>query len=118
MIMTNKQLIEFKEELYSQIDTYSVTLKEITEELELLVIDYREDRVKRGAILSKQEKALTAQYHVVTRLQDLLEVGTKVDNEDFGLCEECKEEIHFEALKYLPELTHCWECRKNLTSLE
>ena len=35
---------------------------------------------------------------------------SKIDKEDFGLCEECEEDIAYERLLLVPEATHCIEC--------
>lgn len=41
---------------------------------------------------------------------------SKVDNEDFGLCMECEEEIALKRLLILPESTHCIECASRLNT--
>lgn len=39
----------------------------------------------------------------------------KIDDDDFGLCMECEEEIAYERLLLLPEATHCIECASALS---
>lgn len=41
---------------------------------------------------------------------------SKIDNEDFGLCMECEEEIALERLLVLPESSHCIECASRLNT--
>jgi len=49
-------------------------------------------------------------YHSAQRLDKLQFSLSQIDKEDYGVCEECDDEILFERLLILPESRFCVDC--------
>ncbi len=48
------------------------------------------------------------------RLNRLKSAYLRIDRADYGICQECEEEISLERLKLMPESRYCVECMKEL----
>lgn len=58
---------------------------------------------------SISEASLLLTEKVLVRLTSLL---SRIDEEDFGLCVECEEEIEMNRLRAMPEAVRCIGCAK------
>jgi len=65
-------------------------------------------------MIQEQQVNEHALHEAEIRINKLKYALQKVDNEDYGICAECEEEIIFSRLILLPESTHCVACKQKL----
>jgi len=69
-------------------------------------------RLDRAEVLNRQELARTALQQKQNQLAQLKSALGRVDDEDFGICEECATEIPPQRLLAVPESTVCVKCKE------
>ena len=71
---------------------------------------------KVAHISFKQEQSIHFQRYdeAGKRLNRLKHAYLKIDTPEYGICQECEEEIAFERLKLLPESLYCVSCMNEL----
>jgi DnaK suppressor protein len=62
--------------------------------------------------LFEQELALGLAQHVRSRLSDLDDALTRIENGEYGLCADCGEAINPERLRALPQARRCVGCQQ------
>jgi len=67
-------------------------------------------RLTRLEMISEQQVNEHALHEAEIRENRLKYAMQKVNNEDYGLCMECEEEVPFGRLMILPEANHCIKC--------
>lgn len=99
-----KSYTEMKNDLIKTLDKHSVDCD----------IDIEGDQtdVIQGDALARVQTTLLKNY--VKKLKAIQTSIKKINDEDFGLCEECEEFIGFKRLEALPGVTLCISCAENL----
>ncbi len=67
-------------------------------------------RLTRLEAMGEQQVSEHALAEARIRLNRLKYARSRIGREDYGLCEECEEEIPFGRLEIMPEATLCVEC--------
>lgn len=112
--MTPKEKQELKEIIQSEItslttevDTIQTALKPIKKDCSLDSIDHK---------MLKQDQNVNIQRYEVAkiRLNRLKAAYVNIDTQEYGVCQECEEDINIERLKLIPESKYCVSCMNEL----
>lgn len=112
--MTAPQRKEIKIKIIQELDTLKIEIAELTVLCKPIAPECALGDLARFELMNDQlitEKTLKEAQIRRNKLEYALR---KVDEEGFGLCIECDEEIAYERLLLLPESTHCIECATEL----
>jgi len=93
--------------LTDEITTLEDALKPIKKDCSLDSIDHK---------MLKQEQNINIQRYEVAkqRLNRLKAAYLNIDNKEYGVCQECEENINIERLKLMPESKYCVSCMNEL----
>lgn len=108
--MTKNQRAELKLQISAQIATIRNDIAHLKEEntpASLLSVSEKLDAMENLSDQSVQKQLLLEMH---SRLKKLEYALTRVDRDDFGVCQICDEPIPYKRLVALPEATICVEC--------
>lgn len=111
--MTTSQRKEIKTKLVQELDALKIDIAELTVLCKPISPECALGDLARFELMNDQlitEKTLKEAQIRRNKLEYALR---KVDEDSYGLCIECDEEIAYERLLLLPESTHCIECASN-----
>ncbi len=93
--------------LIAEIANIEAGLKPIKKDCSLDSIDHK---------MLKQDQNINIQRYEVAkiRLNKLKVAYINIDNKEYGVCQECEEDIHIERLKLMPESKYCVACMSEL----
>ncbi len=93
--------------LTDEITTIQRSLRPIKKDCSLDSIDHK---------MLKQEQNINIQRYEVAkqRLNRLKAAYLNIDNKEYGICQECEEDINIERLKLIPESKYCVSCMNEL----
>ncbi len=93
--------------LTDEITTIQRALRPIKKDCSLDSIDHK---------MLKQEQNINIQRYEVAkqRLNRLKAAYLNIDNREYGVCQECEEDINIERLKLIPESKYCVSCMNEL----
>ena len=103
-----KKIIEAEITILSdEIENIQTVLKPIKKDCSLDSIDHK---------MLKQEQNVNIQRYEVAkaRLNRLKSAYLNIDNREYGVCQECEEDINIERLKLIPESKYCVACMNEL----
>ncbi len=112
--MTKEEKQELKEiinaeiaALTAEIETIQTALKPIKKDCSLDSIDHK---------MLKQDQNVNIQRYEVAkvRLNRLKAAYLSINTEEYGVCQECEEDINIERLKLIPESKYCVSCMNEL----
>lgn len=69
------------------------------------------DLEKEASETEEYATLLPIEYALETKLQDINSALKKIKDNQYGECEECKQEIEEKLLKTLPETKMCLQCK-------
>ena len=110
--MTKQELKEVEELLKEAIKTTTLTIAEYKEETKPIAPDDAIGRVSRmDAINNKSviEAALRTQEN---KLRGLIFVQSRINDDDFGLCNRCRKTIPIQRILLVPHNKFCVQCAK------
>ncbi len=73
------------------------------------------DRASHESNRSFELRIRDREHKLIKKIKKTL---SRVDNETFGICETCEEEISIERLKARPVTTQCIDCKKREEEME
>ncbi len=93
--------------LTDEITTIQRALRPIKKDCSLDSIDHK---------MLKQDQNINIQRYEVAkqRLNRLKTAYLNIDNKEYGVCQECEEDINIERLKLIPESKYCVSCMNEL----
>jgi len=93
--------------LTDEIEAIQTSLRPIKKDCSLDSIDHK---------MLKQEQNINIQRYEVAkqRLNRLKAAYLNIDNKEYGICQECEEDIKIERLKLIPESKYCVSCMNEL----
>ena len=107
-----------KEQIKSKIEEDLISLEneigELKKKTKPIAPDCSLGRLTRQEMIQEQQVNEHAMRESEIRVNKLKYALQKVDNENYGLCLECEEEIPFKRLMILPESSHCIPCKSEL----
>lgn len=74
----------------------------------------RQGRLSRMDALQGQAMSLAALNRRKTELKNIDQALERIENDDYGYCQECGEEIAVQRLEFNPTVTHCIHCAEKL----
>ena len=114
--MTNKE-IEFFRSLLNQ------RMQELRSEAGKTVEDMDEDEnfpdpADRASMESNRNSVLRIRDRERKLIFKIQEALRRLDDREYGICEECEEEIPLGRLKAMPFARHCVKCKSDLEKLQ
>ena len=107
-----------KQILKKQIETEIETLSQEIEKIKKALYPDKEQGItdKVAHLNFKLDQAIHLQRHdeAIKRLNRLKHAFLKIDRPDYGICQECEEEIPFARLQIMPESLYCVSCMEEL----
>jgi len=93
--------------LEDEITNIQTSLRPIKKDCSLDSIDHK---------MLKQEQNINIQRYEVAkqRLNRLKAAYLNIDNKEYGVCQECEEDINIKRLKLVPESKYCVSCMNEL----
>lgn len=107
--MTQEQKEQIKTKIVTEIDSLEHEIKELQEkttpiEPDCCLGDLRFEMMNEQEVLDKILR------EAEVRKSKLKQALLRVNEEDYGICKECEEEIPHERLLLLPESLYCVKC--------
>ena len=112
--MTQSQKEELKESIKKQIKHIGKENEKLKPSLYPLKKDCSLDNIAHQALKQEQALAMQRLEENNMRLNRLRSTLMRIDNPNYGICEECEEKIPIERLKLIPESRLCIECINEL----
>jgi len=112
--MNIKQKEEIKKEIKQNIIKLENEILLLQDNLKPLVKDCSIDSIDHKALKQEQNINIYHLQEAQKRLNRLIHALPRVDKEEYGVCEECEEDIAFARLMLIPESTHCVACMNEL----
>lgn len=67
-------------------------------------------RVSRMDAINNKSVAEESLRQAIDKLARLKEALKNIDNEDFDLCQKCRQKIDFKRIAFMPESRRCMQC--------
>lgn len=112
--MTKAQKSQLKNKIIEDINAMENEIEGLKEKTKPITPDCSLGRLTRQEMIQEQQVNEHAMHEAEIRVNKLKYSLVKVDNEEYGFCAECEEEIVFGRLMLLPESTHCVACISEL----
>lgn len=112
--MNSQQRIEIKNKILQELSSMEKEVQDLQELTKPITPDCSLGRLTRQEMMQEQQVNEHALHEAEIRINKLKYALRKVAKEDYGVCAECEEKIHFERLMLLPESTHCVTCKAEL----
>ncbi len=112
--MTTAQNKQIKQIILEQIKYLQEEIELLKQKTKPISPDCSLGRLTRLEAIAEQQVHEHSLRESTIRLNKLNFALRKVEDENFGICSECEEEIVFERLKIVPESTICVDCANNL----
>ena len=112
--MTQQEKKELKNIIQTEIETLSAEITNIQTSLQPIKKDCALDSIDHKML--KQDQNINIQRYEVAkqRLNRLKAAYLNIDNKEYGVCQECEEDINIERLKLIPESKYCVSCMNEL----
>ena len=111
--MTIQQRKQIKKKIIKDIEFLKNEMTELKKKTKPIAPDCSLGRLTRMEMIGEQKVNEYALQEARIRLHKLEYTLRKVDEETYGICIECDEEIPLERLLILPESVRCIECESN-----
>ena len=114
MKMTQEEKEELKHIIQTEIAALTDEIATIQRALRPIKKDCSLDSIDHKML--KQEQNINIQRYEVAkqRLNRLKAAYLNIDNREYGVCQECEEDINIERLKLIPESKYCVSCMNEL----
>lgn len=112
--MTAEEKKALKRSIEAEITALEKEIKKIEATLRPIKKDCSLDNVAHQGLKQEQNINIQRYEEAKKRLNRLKYAYLKVDTEEYGICQECEEEIALERLKLVPESTYCVSCMNEL----
>ena len=112
--MTLQEKQELKTIIKTEIKNLTDEITTIQTSLQLIKKDCSLDSIDHKML--KQDQNINIQKYEVdkVRLNRLKASYLTIDNKEYGICQECEENINIERLKLIPESKYCVACMNEL----
>jgi len=112
--MEAQQRGNIKEKIISDIASTEKEIILLEEKSQPITPDCSLGRLTRQEMMLEQQVYLHTLQENQKRLNRLKFALSKVDNEEYGECKECEEDIAYERLMLVPESVYCVNCLDEL----
>jgi DnaK suppressor protein len=110
--MTTEQKQKIKDKILEDLSSLDNEIKELEEKLKPIEPDCCLGDL-RFEMMNEQDVFEKVLREAQLRRSKLGRALLKVDEDDYGMCQECEEEIAYERLLILPESLYCVRCASN-----
>lgn len=110
--MTTEQKQKIKNKILEDLSSLDNEIKELEEKLKPIEPDCCLGDL-RFEMMNEQDVFEKILREAEVRKRKLKHALLKVDEDDYGMCQECEEEIAYERLLILPESLYCVRCASN-----
>jgi len=112
--MTNKQKDTIKSKIEQELLFLNSEIGQLATKTQPIAPDCSLGRLTREEMMIEQQIYQHSLSEAQIRVNKLKFALSKVDKEEYGICQECEEEIAYERLLLLPESSHCVACKSEL----
>ncbi len=112
--MTPKEKEELKRLIKEQIDELGLEIEEVKKALYPKRGKEPLDKVAHLNFKLEQSIHIQRDKELTKRLNRLKQAYLRIDRADYGICQECEEDIPMERLKLMPESLYCVDCMNEL----
>ncbi|WP_455757035.1 TraR/DksA family transcriptional regulator [Sulfurimonas sp.] len=112
--MNTQQRQSIKEKIIVEIASIQKEIVLLEEKSQPITPDCSLGRLTRQEMMLEQQVYLHTLEENQKRLNRLKFALSKVENEDYGECKECEEDIAYERLLLVPESAYCVNCLDEL----
>ncbi len=112
--MRTEQKEQIKEKILHDIETLKNDIKNIQEKDVKIAQDCSIDEINRKDMMLEKELNSKIVNEANLRLKQLQITLGRINEEEYGICVECEEDILFERLMLLPESHYCVACKTEL----
>ncbi len=113
--MTKEEKKILKEKILAYINNIDNEIEAIKPKLYPIKKDCSIDKVEHKALKIEQNIAMHQFDELKKRKNRLIHALHKIENNpNYGVCQECEENIAFDRLKLIPEAIYCVECQNEL----
>jgi len=112
--MTQQEKQALKKIIKTEIDTLTDKIINIQTFLQPIKKDCSLDSIDHK-MLTQDQNINIQRYEVAKiRLNKLKTAYLSINNKEYGVCQECEEDINIERLKLIPESKYCVSCTQEL----
>ena len=108
--MTKKEKNVLIEKIQSSLSSIEKNIVELQKFCETIAPECALGDLTRFELMNEQEVSKKALLQAQIRSKKLYYALSKTEEDDFGLCSECEEEISYERLLLVPESRLCIKC--------
>lgn len=110
-----KVLLEEKKKLESELNRFAKKDAKLAGDYDTVFpifdTERRQDQDENADEVEEYDKLLAVEHALELRLQEVNQALARIGTTDFGICENCGEEIPRERLKANPAATTCLKCK-------
>lgn len=111
--------LKFRDRLLRYKQSLQETSQTVEEAAETVELDQsRQGRLSRMDALQGQAMSVAAMNRRNMELARIDQALQRIENDDYGYCLQCGEEIAEKRLEFNPTVTHCIHCAEKLESRE
>jgi len=108
--MDKTQILEIKKVLKAELKSTQLKIDEYTELCKPIAPENSIGRVSRMDAINNKSVVEAALREAEKKMQQLLQMDKKINDEDFGICIKCRNTIPFGRLMIRPHSTLCVNC--------
>ncbi len=108
--MTSQEKQELKEAIERKIKMTKSAIGDYKEMTKPVAPDVAIGRISRMDAINNKSVMEAALREAEAKLKRLEKAISKIDDDDFGICSQCKQPIPFGRLKAMPDSTKCMKC--------
>jgi len=101
---------ELERKIHDKIEEIEKSLPTLKASAQPVSLDEPIGRLSRMDAIGAQAVNKRVYKANLEKLSQLRRALTEINNEDFGLCAECEEPIHFKRILAVPESPYCINC--------
>ena len=111
-MLTIEQKDFIKRSIESKINTTKKDIELLKEATKPISPENAIGRISRMDAINNKSVAEASLRTSIDKLKRLQNAYNNIDNEDFGKCQNCKSDINYKRLAFMPESTRCMKCSR------
>ena len=108
--MDKTQILEIKKVLKAELKSTQLKIDEYTELCKPIAPENSIGRISRMDAINNKSVVEAALREAENKMQQLLQMDKKINDEDFGICIKCRNTIPFGRLMIRPHSKFCVNC--------
>jgi len=111
-MITYEQKEYLKATILEKLILLDEVIKSLKEDTKPISPDNSIGRISRMDAINNKSVAEEALRKALDKYRGLKESLSMIDEEDFGKCQNCKKEINFKRISFMPEIRRCVKCAR------